>query len=115
MQKSKIKVGTSYAVVQAAADHAQPTEAVVVAFGQPRKVFGEYRSQIKNDGVLVRFPEPVVDESYASFTPISELSKNYTEAARAEKIKRAVTEAVVTTRCIVEEWEPFKARRDERR
>lgn len=119
MKKSEIKVGVDYAVTNGQRQGAPCVRATVMALNVARVArtpgIWSSRTETKMDGVAVTFSEAVVAE-YGSFRTLSSLEARgiYTDAALQKMRAQAMTEAVLTTREVAEEWEPYARRRDER-
>lgn len=94
MKKADIKVGGEYAVVPNLTDRdGTPVRATVTELGVERKVgHGFGRKSTAKDGIRVTFPAPVVAD-WGTFRAPSE-----------HDLREPVTEAVITSRCVIRTW-----------
>jgi hypothetical protein len=118
MQRKDIKVGEAYAVTNERGprrSYASKVKATVVRLDAEYEKKSRYgRSTFTaNDGILVRFDEPVVFD-WGGLRALSDLLKRdagHTTAAKKEFKKDAITEWVASdARFIVEPWDEYEAR-----
>jgi hypothetical protein len=92
VKRSEILVGEDYAVVARRTNDARPVRGVVLAVGVERKKGMGVYGTTKNDGVLVRFDEPMY-QSYSSFRPWTD--RDY---------GKPVTEIALPPNCFLWPW-----------